>query len=218
VAERYQQRVVVEAMRFDGDTEPLDQFVGIDGWTRSDAVDMPYTGDGHEVVVWCENQGAHVPCPLGHWVVSGPAAGFFVYSPDAFSATHEGVDCRCGHPERSHRPTCGFVDIDEDREPARCRCTSFVRAAAGSPPQTPAPTREQVRALLVEHGGRGWLFGTASSLDRATDAVMALLSAQPAPPLWTGPASLLRLTLHERGANAIGVEPAAAVEVREAKP
>lgn len=66
-------------------------------------------------------------------------------------------------------------------------------AAAGSPPPTPAPTREQVWEAIAEAPdapGTSNVLGYLGEpgVDWATDAVMALLSTQPASTvLWEGP-------------------------------
>jgi hypothetical protein len=77
---------------------------------------------------------------------------------------------------------------------------------AGSPPPTPAPTREQVAEVIAGNIGRD-----CDDVNAAADAVMALWSAEPAPPLWTGTMESLRRTFPDL----IGLPPGTAVEIRE---
>lgn len=121
-------------------------------------------------------------------------------------------------PEWFWHPTHGLYGHEEPARPGDRTLYVRVDDAAGSPPPTPAPTREQVAAMVDSfvpaspsvmpyfEGIRG----------RLIDAVMALLSAEPAPPLWTGVTmepgddTYSTLTLY-----ALPVPPGTAVEVRE---
>lgn len=85
--------VVIEAMQWTGgDTVALTTFVGLGNWTRADAVDMGWDHeDDEEVVLWNEPERAHIPLPVGHWVIRGVAGEFYPCAPDVFELTYDVV-------------------------------------------------------------------------------------------------------------------------------
>lgn len=133
-------------------------------------------------------------------------------------------------PEWFWHPTHGLYGHEEPARPGDRTLYVRVDDAAGSPPPTPAPTREQADALrerILEAITPYWddpdeihdPLGNAASA--ATDAVYAaLLSTQPAPPLWTGPVEDLALSSEDPAVIAIAdrLPPGTAVEVREKRP
>jgi NTP pyrophosphatase (non-canonical NTP hydrolase) len=178
--------------------------------------------------MWCD----HKDCPCPGWGMTGSAPNqqgadellmvelqerlrrSFEVPPEILS----GPDNAPSYLVRLYR--AGYISPSNAR-----RIASEMNAAlmaehnrAGSPPPTPAPTREQVAAMVDSfvpaspsvmpyfEGIRG----------RLIDAVLAL-SAEPAPPLWTGPVEDLALSSEDPDIIAIadGLPPGTAVEVRE---
>ena len=82
--------VVIEAIRWTGDSSQLDDFLGSQNWTRADAREIAWEHDDpEEVVIWNQAEKGWVPAPVGWWIIRGVQGEFYPCKPDIFEATYE---------------------------------------------------------------------------------------------------------------------------------
>jgi hypothetical protein len=102
--------------------------------------------------------------------------------------------------------------------------TEVVWLDSGSPPPTPAPTREQVASAVADDIDAILNFAGDTKTTGEIAAFVAdlladlFVSAEPAPPLWTGTSTPVVGTDYSTILAPLDVPPGTAVEVREAWP